>query len=269
MTKSRRETDSAWDTQCSIGHVPKRILVRATVANQLLRANQYEHACFGLPSPWSFPSRSDQLLHAVVLPWLSLPRSISSWKIPPLVLPSCAIPPRPGLRSSTCRGECRKLGGRPEQLVWYCPHRRYTWWNKQTKTKKIMWWTQQQKQPFFEEYKRFIVRCVALNMFERDGKDQGEGSPKQACSYWFARHSWLATVARTSSILFGGVADAILRISGVVCFSSWFCHLILSLISIFFLCCSLRTGLLSLNYLFPSIYDIDGCATTAAYLVSG
>ena len=31
-----------------------------------------------LPSPWPFPSRSDILLHAVVLPWLSLPRSISS-----------------------------------------------------------------------------------------------------------------------------------------------------------------------------------------------
>ena len=30
----------------------------------------------------------------------------------------------------------------------------------------------------------------------------------------------------------------------------------------------LPTGLLSLNSLFPSIYDIDGCATTAAYLVS-
>ena len=25
--------------------------------------------------------------------------------------------------------------------------------------------------------------------FERDGKDQGEGNPKQACSYWFARSS--------------------------------------------------------------------------------
>ena len=65
MTKSRRETDNAKDTQYSIGHVPERILVRATmanqlvratmanqlvratVANQLLRANQYEHACFG------------------------------------------------------------------------------------------------------------------------------------------------------------------------------------------------------------------------------
>ena len=36
------------------------------------------------------------------------------------------------------------------------------------------------------------------NLSERDGKDQREGSPKQACSYWFARHSWLAIVARTS-----------------------------------------------------------------------
>ena len=26
------------------------------------------------------------------------------------------------------------------------------------------------------------------NMPERDVKNQGEGSPKQACSYWFARH---------------------------------------------------------------------------------
>ena len=37
MTKSRRETDNARDTQYSIGHVPERILVRATMANQLLR----------------------------------------------------------------------------------------------------------------------------------------------------------------------------------------------------------------------------------------
>ena len=29
----------------------------------------------------------------------------------------------------------------------------------------------------------------------------------------------------------------------------------------------LPTGLLSINSLFPSIYDIDGCATTAVYLV--
>ena len=36
-----------------------------------------------------------------------------------------------------------------------------------------------------------------------------------------------------------------------------------------FLCCFLRTDLLSLNSLFPSMYDIDGCASTPAYLVSG
>ena len=62
MTKSRRETDNARDTQYSIGHVPERILVRATMANQLvratvanllLRANQYEHACFGIYLPIS------------------------------------------------------------------------------------------------------------------------------------------------------------------------------------------------------------------------
>ena len=35
---------------------------------------------------------------------------------------------------------------------------------------------------------------------------------------------------------------------------------------VFFRCCS-PTGLLSLNSLFPSIYDIDGCATTAVSLV--
>ena len=30
-------------------------------------------------------------------------------------------------------------------------------------------------------------------MPERDGKDQGDDSPKQACSGWYARHSLLAT----------------------------------------------------------------------------
>ena len=38
MTKSRRETDNARDTQYSIGHVPKRILVHATVASKPVRA---------------------------------------------------------------------------------------------------------------------------------------------------------------------------------------------------------------------------------------
>ena len=34
-------------------------------------------------------------------------------------------------------------------------------------------------------------------MPEHDGKDQGEGSPKQSYSYWFARSSWLTTESRT------------------------------------------------------------------------
>ena len=38
---------------------------------------------------------------------------------------------------------------------------------------------------------------------------------------------------------------------------------------VFVFLCPLPTGLLSLNSLFPSIYDIDGCATTAVSLVSG
>ena len=59
-----------------------------------------------------------------------------------------------------------------------------------------------------------------------------------------------------------GVADAILRISGVVYFLSCFCHCVCFSLS-------LPTGLLSLNSLFPSIYDIEGCATTAVSLVSG
>ena len=31
------------------------------------------------------------------------------------------------------------------------------------------------------------------SMPKRGGKDQGEDNPKQACSCWFAHHSWLAT----------------------------------------------------------------------------
>ena len=30
-------------------------------------------------------------------------------------------------------------------------------------------------------------------MLERDGKDQGQDSSKQACLVWFARHSWYGT----------------------------------------------------------------------------
>ena len=86
------------------------------VASQQGRANQHEPACFGLSSPWSFPSRSGIPLHAVVQPWLSLQRSISPWTVPPLVPPCCAIPPRPELQSSTGRRWCRKLWGCPGNI---------------------------------------------------------------------------------------------------------------------------------------------------------
>ena len=103
------------------------------------------------------------------------------------------------------------------------------------------------------------------NMSERDGKDQWEGSSKQACSYWFSRSSWLATVGRTS-ILLGAwpmlycvsLALSISRLDFVI----WFCYFFFFVAPYLLICCRWIS-------LFPSIYDIDGCATTAAYLVSG
>ena len=44
------------------------------VASLQGRPNQHKPACFGLSSPWSFPSRSGIPLHAVVQPWFSLQR---------------------------------------------------------------------------------------------------------------------------------------------------------------------------------------------------
>ena len=83
------------------------------VTSQQGRANQHEPACFGLSFSWPFPSCSGIPLHAVVQPWFSLQRSISPWNVPPLIRPFCAIPPRPGLQSSTRRRWCQKLWDRP------------------------------------------------------------------------------------------------------------------------------------------------------------
>ena len=85
----------------------------ATKTNQQWRENQYEHACFELPSLWSFPSRSDILVHAVLQYWLSLPPSIPSFRIPPLVSLFCTILQHLELQSSTGRSGYRKLRGRP------------------------------------------------------------------------------------------------------------------------------------------------------------
>ena len=94
-------------------HPPGGYKFAPLVASRLWRANQHEPACFGLSSPWSFPSRSGIPLHAVVQPWLLLQLSTSPRNVPPLVPSFCAIPPRPGLQSSTGRRWCPKLRGRP------------------------------------------------------------------------------------------------------------------------------------------------------------
>ena len=59
------------------------------------------------------------------------------------------------------------------------------------------------------------------SMPERDRKNQGEVSPKQACSCWFVRHCSLAT---SDANLYppGVFADAILPFSGFVLFR-FFC----------------------------------------------
>ena len=81
------------DDMTSANQTPGGYKFAPNVAIQHGRANQHDPACFRLFSPRSFPSRSGILLHADVQPWLSLQRSISPRNVPPLVPPSCAIPP--------------------------------------------------------------------------------------------------------------------------------------------------------------------------------
>ena len=85
-----------------------------------------------------------------------------------------------------------------------------------------------------------------------DGKDQGEGSPKQACSYWFARSNWLAPVARTMRYYLSMTLSVSHR--GVLC--HWFCWSL-----------SLPTGMLPLNWLHPSIYDIEMVVQLLLFIV--
>ena len=65
------------DVMTSANQTPGGHKFAPLVASQQGRANQHEPACFGLSSPWSFPSRSAIPLHAVVQPWFFLQRSIS------------------------------------------------------------------------------------------------------------------------------------------------------------------------------------------------
>ena len=61
-TRERRH-----DVMTSANQTPRGHKFASLVASQQGRANQHEPACFGLSSPWPFPSRSGiSLLHAVV-----------------------------------------------------------------------------------------------------------------------------------------------------------------------------------------------------------
>ena len=64
------------DVMTSANQTPRGHKFAPLVTSQQGRANQHEHACFGLSSPWSFPSRSGIPLHAVVQPWFFLRRFI-------------------------------------------------------------------------------------------------------------------------------------------------------------------------------------------------
>ena len=64
------------DIVTSANQTPGGYKFAPLVASQQGRANQHGPACFGLFSPWSFPSHTGIPLHAVVQPWFSLQRSI-------------------------------------------------------------------------------------------------------------------------------------------------------------------------------------------------
>ena len=55
----------------SANQTPGEHNLASLVVSQQGRANQHEPACFGLSSPWSFPSRLGIQLHGVVQPWFS------------------------------------------------------------------------------------------------------------------------------------------------------------------------------------------------------
>ena len=94
-----------------------------------------------------------------------------------------------------------------------------------------------------------ITECI--NMPERDGKDQGEGSPKQSYSYWFAPSSCLATVTRTMRYYVYRALSVSYR---------GFCHL-------YCWSLSLSIHMISLNSPFPGIYDIEMVGLLLLFIV--
>ena len=71
--RNTREIDMTIANQTPGGH---KFAPLVAIDSQQGRANQHEPACFGLSSPWSFPSCSGIPLHAVVQPCFFLQRSI-------------------------------------------------------------------------------------------------------------------------------------------------------------------------------------------------
>ena len=56
--ETKQNKRNAKEIQHDVCKPPGRYEFAPLKANQPWRANQHEHACFGLPSHWSFPSRS-------------------------------------------------------------------------------------------------------------------------------------------------------------------------------------------------------------------
>ena len=81
-----------------------------------------------------------------------------------------------------------------------------------------------------------LCNTACVSMSERDGKDQREGSPKQAyCLCLFARHCWLVVIVARTPFRGEGVAAAILHISDVpiffACFLRWIRRLFIHICS--------------------------------------
>ena len=101
--KTKTNVKREKDDMTSANQTPEGYRFASLVTSQLWRADQHKPACFGLSSPWSFPSRSNILLHALTQLWIFLQQSVTPGNVLSLVPPSCSISPRPGLQSSAGR----------------------------------------------------------------------------------------------------------------------------------------------------------------------
>ena len=80
------------DVMTSANQTPGGHKFAPLVASQQGRANQHEPACFGLSSPWSFPSRSGIPLYAVVQPCFLYSDPFCHEMFPPLFCRSAPFP---------------------------------------------------------------------------------------------------------------------------------------------------------------------------------